>query len=152
MIGIPFVLMTIGTIELALMFTTQSLLHESTFAAARLIRTGQIQQAGGAGQEQMFRDAVCDFSEILIPCNQIQFQVQEVPSFDAADDAPPQFDEDGNLQDTGFDPGAENSVVLIRVVYNYPIKTPMMESFFSNRTGGKRTMLSTMVLQTEPYQ
>lgn len=152
MVGIPFVLMTVGIIEMALMFTTQSLLQESTFAASRLIRTGQLQQSAEAGQEQMFRDAVCDFSEILIPCNQIQFQVQEVPSFADAGDDTPEFDENGNLLDTGFDPGAESSVVIVRVVYNYTVHTPLMQPLLQNRSGGKRTMLSTIVMQTEPYQ
>lgn len=151
LIGVPFVLMTIGTIETALMFTAHSLLQESTFTAARLVRTGQVQQAED-DPEEMFREAVCDFADALIPCNQIQFQVKSVPSFEAADDEPPEFDEDGNMQDTEFDPGVANSVVLIRVAYSYPIKTPLMQSFFSNVGSNKRTLLSTIVLQTEPYQ
>ena len=152
LIGVPFVLMTIGIVEMALMFTTQSMLQESTFAASRLIRTGQIQQSPGGNQEQMFRDAVCDFASLLIPCDDIQFQVSEVPSFADADDNPPEFDDDGNLLDTGFDPGADSSVIVIRVVYNYPVRTPLMQQWLSTRDGGVRTLLSTMVLQTEPYQ
>ena len=151
MVGIPFILMTIGIIETALMFTAQSLLQESTFAAARLVRTGQVQQAAG-DPEQMFRDAVCDFSALLIPCERIQFQVKTVPNFEAADDEPPTFDEDGNLEDTTFDPGTENSVVLIRVAYNYPVVTPLMQAIYANTAGNRRTLLSTIILQTEPYQ
>ena len=151
LIGIPFILMTVGIIETALMLTTHSLLQESTFAAARLIRTGQVQQAP-SGAEEMFRDAVCDFSELLIPCGDIQFQVQQVPSFADAADNEPQIDDEGNLTSTPFDPGVENSIVIVRVLYNYEIKTPLMQTLMANREGGKRTMLSTMVLQTEPYQ
>ncbi len=152
MIAVPFVVMTVGIIEMALMFTSQALLQESTFTASRLIRTGQLQQSESAGQEQMFRDAVCDFSALLIPCNDIQFQVVEVPSFDEADDNPPQFDEDGNLLDTPFDPGDADSVNVIRVVYNYPIRTPLMQPLLANHDNGVRTMMSTIVLQAEPYE
>lgn len=151
LIGAPFIFLTIGIIETALMLTTHSLLQESTFAASRLIRTGQVQQAS-SGAEEMFRDAVCDFAWFLIPCDEIQFQVQQVPSFADAADNEPELDEDGNLTDTPFDPGVENSVVIVRVLYNYQVKTPMMQAFMSNREGGRRTMLSTIVLQTEPYQ
>ncbi len=151
MVGIPFILMIIGIIEMAMMFTAQSLLQESTFTAARLIRTGQLQQSGG-DKQQMFRDAVCDFAELLIPCADIQFQVKNVPSFADADDIPPTYDANGNLQDTGFDPGEENDVVLVRVVYNYPILTPMMAPILSNTGASKRRMISTIVLQTEPYK
>lgn len=152
LVGVPFVLMIIGTIEMALMFTAQSVLHESTFTAARLIRTGQIQLAGG-NQEQMFRDSVCNFARVLIPCSRIQFQVQDVPSFGDADALPEaQFDEDGNLLGQGFDPGGVSDVVMIRVAYNYPITTPMLQPFLTNNGGMTRTMISTIVLQSEPYQ
>lgn len=152
MVGVPFILMIVGIIEMALMFTTQSLLQESTFTASRLIRTGQLQQNGGGNPEEIFRDAVCDFARVLIPCADIQFQVKQLPSFADADDMPPQFDINGNLQDTGFDPGEENDVVLIRVVYNYPIITPLMQPMLTNTGTTKRRMISTIVLQTEPYK
>lgn len=153
MVGIPFILMIVGIIEMAMMFTAQSLLQESTFSAARLIRTGQLQQATGGGDPQdAFRTAVCSFAELLIPCADIQFQVQQVPSFADADDMPPLFDADGNMQNTGFDPGEENDVVLIRVVYNYPIITPLMQPVLTNTNGASRRMISTIVLQTEPYK
>jgi Flp pilus assembly protein TadG len=150
LVAFPFIFMTVGIVELALMFMTQSVLHESTFSASRLIRTGQIQQAPG-GQQEMFEDAVCDFARLLIPCGSIQYQVQSLPSFSDAEDMPPQFDADGNLMNTGFDPGVENDVVLVRVAYNYPVKTPLMQPLLANN-GATRTMFSTIVLRTEPYQ
>lgn len=152
LVGIPFILMIVGTIEMALMFTAQSVLQESTFTASRLIRTGQLQLSEEGDREEMFRDAVCGFSEMLIPCDDIQFSVQSVPSFADADDMPPEFDEDGNMINTEFDPGGANGVVLVRVSYNYPVRTPLMQPVLSNRSGGVRTMLSTIVLQAEPYE
>lgn len=152
LVAIPFVLIIVGIIEMSLMFAAQSLLHESTFTAARLIRTGQI-QTGGGNPQQVFRDAVCDFSSMMIPCNEIQFQVQQIPSFGDAEDIPPaEFDENGNMANTGFDPGGVSDVILIRVSYNYNIITPMMQPLLTNRAGGSRIMLSTIVLQNEPYQ
>ncbi|HEU4837870.1 MAG TPA: TadE/TadG family type IV pilus assembly protein [Micavibrio sp.] len=151
LVGVPFVLMTIGIVEMALMFTAQSVLQEATFTASRLIRTGQLQQGKMGDPEQAFRDSVCDFARLLIPCGSIQFAVQKLEDFSAADDADPVFDEDGNLQSTPFDPGGENDVVLIRVVYNYPIRTPVMQQVMSTVGGTKRGLMSTIILQTEPY-
>lgn len=151
LLALPLVVMVIGTIEIALMFTTQSLLDASTSVAARLIRTGQIQQAGGT--EEAFRDALCEFAEILIPCDNIQFQVQDMGDFATAEDAPPPaFDEEGNLEDQGFSPGDINSVVLIRVAYKYSIITPLMQPVLTNRADGSRMMLSTIIMQNEPYE
>lgn len=152
LIGIPFILMIVGIIELSLMFAAQSLLHEATFTASRLIRTGQIQTAGG-NQAQAFREAVCRFSSRMIPCNEIQFQVRQLPNFGAAEAIPPaEFDDDGNMADQDFDAGGVSDVVLIRVSYNYNIITPLMQPLLTNRGGGSRIMLSTIVLQNEPYQ
>ena len=153
LVGIPFVLMIVGTLEMSLMFTAQALLHESTFTAARLIRTGQIQTGEVEGGETAFREAVCDFAALMIPCDRIQFQVQQVPSFGDAQDLPPaEYDEDGNLEDQGFDPGSVSEIVLIRVAYNYPVITPFMQPFLAESGKSTRTMLSTIILQNEPYE
>jgi Flp pilus assembly protein TadG len=153
LLALPLIVMIIGTIEIALMFTTQSLLDASTSTAARLIRTGQIQQSDAANQEQLFRDTLCGFAKILIPCGEIQFQVDDLDNFGDADGAPPpQFDDEGNLQNQGFSTGGENDVVLIRVAYRYSIITPLMQFVLTNRGDGSRIMMSTVVLQTEPYE
>lgn len=150
LVGIPFILMVIGIIEMALMFASQSLLEASTAEAAREIRIGAIQQGGG---EEDFKTALCDFAEIFIPCASLQYQVVSLDSFQDAEDFPDaEFDEDGDLQNQEFDPGGVNDVVMIRVAYKYPIKTPMMQLMLTNNNDGNRILMSTVVLQTEPYQ
>jgi Flp pilus assembly pilin Flp len=150
LVGIPFVLVVIGIIEMGLMFTSQSLLEASTAQAARQVRTGAVQQGGG---EQLFIDELCDFSSALIPCESLQYQVVPMDSFGDAQDFPDAvFDEDGNLEDQQFDAGGVSDVVMIRTAYMYPIKTPMFRLMLTNTNGDKRAMLSTIVLQTEPYE
>lgn len=151
LLALPLIVMVIGIIEISLMFTTQSLLDASTATAARLIRTGQVQQDGG--NEEMFREALCDFAEILIPCDDIQLQVQVLEDFGSAEETPPpEFDEEGNLEGQGFAAGDINSVILIRAVYQYSIMTPLMQPVLTNRADGTRLMISTIVLQNEPYE
>lgn len=150
LVGLPFLFMIIGIIEMALMFTAQSLLEASTSQAAREIRTGAVQQGGG---EDAFTDAMCGFARVFIPCDKIQYQVVSMESFnDAEEFPPPSYDEDGNLEDQGFDPGGVSDVVMIRTSYTYPIKTPLMQVVLTNNNGTSRVMTSTIVLRTEPYQ
>ena len=150
LIGIPFIFFVIGTLEMALMFTAQSLLEASTAQAARQVRTGAVQLGAG---EDGFTDALCEYAAVLIPCDDIQYQVVAMDSFADAEDFPDaEFDDDGNLEDQGFDPGGVSDVVMIRVAYNYPIKTPLMQPILTNYGNDKRIMLSTIVLQTEPYE
>ena len=63
-----------------------------------------------------------------------------------------EFNEDGDLQDQGFDAGGVSDVVMIRTAFKYAIKTPMMQLILTNNNDGNRILLSTVVLQTEPYE
>ncbi len=151
LIAAPFIFMLIGLIEMALMFASASLLEGSASTAARLIRTGQVQQAGGS--QALFEQTLCDFAEPLIACDDLQYQVYSVDSFEDADDLPDaEFDADGNLSDTTYDPGGVSDVVLIRVAYHYRITTPLLQTFLTNNGDNTRTMMATIVLQTEPYE
>lgn len=152
MVGIPFILMIVGIVEMSLMFAVQSVIQQGTFDAARLIRTGQLQQGELGDPEQAFREAVCDFAELIVPCDQIQYNVEILNEFSDAQDNPPTFDDEGNMEDTEFDPGVQNDVVLVRVAYNFPIRTPMMKPLLANVDGTKRSIFSTMIFQTEPYE
>lgn len=150
LVGVPFVFMVIGIIEMALMFTAQSVLEAATAEASREIRTGAVQQGGG---QALFTQELCGFASTLIPCNRLQYQVVAMDNFGDAQDFPEAtFDEDGNLEDQQFDAGGVSDVVMIRTAYQYPIKTPMFQFMLTNNGGNTRTMLSTVVLQTEPYE
>lgn len=149
-VGIPFIFMVVGVVEMGLMFTSQSLLEASTAQAARQIRTGAVQEGGG---EALFQQELCDFASVLMTCNEIQYQVVPMNNFGDAEDFPdPSFDDNGDLEDQQFDAGGVSDVILIRTAYQYPIKTPLFQVLLSNNGNTLRTMISTVVLKTEPYQ
>ena len=150
LLAIPFVTLVIGIIEISLMNATATLIQGATMEASRLIRTGQVQQTGG-DPEQMFKDAVCDYAWPLVNCANLQYDVQKLDSFSAANTTP-DVDDEGNMQNTSFDPGGSSDVVMIRVAYNYPLITPLIGRFFSNTTNNTRFFMSTIVLETEPYE
>jgi hypothetical protein len=85
-------------------------------------------------------------------CTDFQFQVTTLDSFSEAQDNVPEFDDDGNLVDQDFDAGGSGDIVMIRVTYMYSFMTPMIGTFFSNYPGNKRMMMSTIVMQSEPYE
>src|SRR5689334_19170048 len=77
---IPYVFLTLAIIELSVMYTAASLLEGATGAAARLIRTGQLQQVQ-TDPEQMFRDAICNYATVLIKCTDIFIEVIPLDNF-----------------------------------------------------------------------
>ena len=153
LIAIPFFTLILSIIELGLMFSAATMLEGATGKASRLVRTGQIQQAAAdaASQEQLFRDELCRRAVVLIDCNEIEVEAINVGSF-AGGGVAAEFDGDGNLVSSGFDAGGVSSVILIRTAYRYTLMTPFVNLLLGESGTGTRYFLSTVALQTEPYE
>lgn len=150
LVAIPYFMLSLGIMELSLMYASASLLEGATDSAARLIRTGQIQQSSD-DPETLFRQAMCNFVNVLIDCSDVEIEVQTMSSYSDFDTMTPVFDEDGNMVSQGFDAGGSNDRILIRVGYRYSMKTPFIGPLLNGPDGGTLFM-STIVLQSEPYE
>tara|TARA_R110002124_G_scaffold129483_1_gene290819 strand:+ start:121104 stop:121640 length:537 start_codon:yes stop_codon:yes gene_type:complete len=150
---LPLTYLIIGIIEIALMFTSSIVLEGATSDAARLVRVGQVQQAASASDGQdLFEQALCNTMSILADCADIEYEVITLDAgFGGAAGNTANFDNEGAFQSQGFNAGGVSDVVLIRAVYKYPLKTPIISQFFQDNSDGTRLMISTVVLQTEPY-
>ena len=151
LLAIPYVMLTIGIIELSIMYTAGSLLEGATSSAARLVRTGQIQQSGVAQPEEAFRDAMCSYATVLIRCEDIVIEALPLNSFADAEAMQPQYDAEGNMISQGFSIGGSNDRVLIRVSYRYSMMTPFIGPLLVG-PANSRLFMSTIVLQSEPYE
>lgn len=149
LMALPYFMLTIGILEISMMFASANLLEGASGSAARLIRTGQIQQAGG-DQAAAFRDEVCNYAVALIPCDDIVINVQQMDSFGDFDSMAPEYDADGNLVSNGFNAGGSGDRVMIRVGYQYDMMTPFIGPLIAGGDGAV-SFLSTVVLQNEPY-
>lgn len=152
MVAVPFVIIMLGILELTLMFASSSLLQGATTEAARTIRTGQVQNA--ADPEDMFRDALCRQAATFMNCDDIQYEVIKIVEGDflSAGDYEAEYDEDGNLVSSGFEPGEVSDVILVRTAYRYPLLTPFMSTALSDGHDGTYLLEATVVFQTEPYE
>ncbi|PZP55918.1 MAG: pilus assembly protein [Micavibrio aeruginosavorus] len=150
MLSMPFILILVGTMEIGLMFASNSVLDGATNTAARMVRTGQVQQSGG-DPRQVFIDKLCEKSSFLLDCSRFQVEVVEMDSFADFSSYAASFDGDGNPDSRGFTPGGVNSVNLVRVFYRYNLATPLIGQFLATGPNNSRMMISTVVLETEPY-
>lgn len=151
LLAMPYLMLSLGIIELSLMYASASLLEGATDSAARMIRTGQLQQSGSADPEGDFRQAICDFATVLIDCNDVTIEVMAMNSYSDYSGMAVQYDAEGNMVSQGFDPGGSNDRILIRTAYRYTMKTPLVGPILNGPDGGTLFM-STIVLQTEPYE
>ena len=145
----PYMMLTLGILEVSLMFMSASLLEGATNSAARLIRTGQLQESAQP-PETVFRDALCSYQMVFVNCNDIVIEVQQMTSFNDYGSMMPQYDANGDFMSQGVTPGGANDRVLIRTAYRYDMMTPIVGSLLSGGSGSKLFM-STIVLQSEPY-
>lgn len=150
MLALPFTYILIGTMEISLMFATNIVLDGAVQDAARLVRTGQVQEASG-NPEDVFKNKLCEKANALMDCSDFQYEVIEMDKFADFQNYAPSYDSNGNLQSRGFNPGGVNSINLIRVSYRYHLATPLIGDLLANGPNKSRLMISTVVLETEPY-
>ncbi|MBI1180463.1 MAG: hypothetical protein GC201_07875 [Alphaproteobacteria bacterium] len=152
----PFLLITLGMIEMGLVYYASDLLDQATQETARKIRTGQLQAAaasselngsyteGGGGvsgdssgssgdppsAQELFKENLCSSMKGLISCDdpsRVYFDVRNYQDFDQVDMAPPDTDQDTGMVITEFDPGNRDQVIMVRTYYKWALLIPFMK-------------------------
>lgn len=140
-----FLSLVLMIMEMALLLLTQSALDIATRNAARLIETGQVQQAGGS--DALFRSALCTvFSTPLMNCDALVWTVASGPSFatlysDLSAGSPAQ---------SSFSPGGAGERVVVQVYYTQPLLLPLVGELLSGN--GTPRLASITAFQNEAYQ
>lgn len=154
--AIPFAFLMVGMVEVGMMSTAGTLLQGATDDAARLIRTGQAQNSGDP--QGAFEDKLCEKVDLLIDCDDLVYEVikiDEAQGFGGIAGnmmlVEPTFDPNGDLIPGGFDAGNENSLVIARVTYRYPLFTPFAGPLLADRNDNTKLLMSTAIIQNEPY-
>ena len=147
LVGPPFILLLVGTLEIALMFFTSTVIEGATKEAARQIRTGQIQTE--ADPLVAFQAELCDALVNVIDCSDVIFNVQTFASFGEVS-MPIELDEDGEIINTGFTPGGSSEITVVRAMYRWNFITPLISELIPAGLGGN-LIVSTVAFQNEPY-
>lgn len=153
LVAVPFIYMTIAIFELCVFFASANTLEYALSISSRMIRTGQLQASGSTDLEATFKSALCDHMYGLLDCSLIGLESVAIPDgdFTSAENYGAETNPDGTLKSRGFDPGVSGSVVLVRVFYRYHMMTPLFAKIFSTQPDDSIVLLSTVVLENEPY-
>jgi Flp pilus assembly protein TadG len=147
----PLVFMMMAIFQIGLVFTASQVLEDATAEFGRLIRTGQAQ--GQSMTQQAFRTAFCERIAVFMTCDDhnLLIDVQVLPSFGSVDlDWP--VDDDGNFTNAGgYQLGAKEETVLIRVFYQYPILIPFMGASLGDLSNGRRLLAASSAFRNEPF-
>ena len=151
-IAAPFLALILASMQTALAFFAGQVLETAVVESSREIMTGQAQNAGMS--QSQFASAVCAKIETLFNCGGLMIDVQTASSFSSANTAAPTltFGSSGQVSNSwSYNPGAPGSIVVMRVMYQWPVFTGPLGLGLANESNGKLLLMSTAVFKNEPY-
>jgi Flp pilus assembly protein TadG len=158
LVAAPFLALLVALFETALVFFAGRVLDEVTEEASRYILTGQAQQSNMT--QTQFKNYVCTSSNTatlvsaLFNCSNLMVNVENYADFASAGTAAPTltFNPNGTVSNTwNYSPGTPGSIVVVQLMYQWPIVLGPLGFNLSNLTNGNRLLVSTAVFKSEPY-
>lgn len=151
MVAAPFLALIFAIMETAIVFFAGQALETAASDSARLIMTGQAQTQGF--DQAKFKQAVCARIYALFNCNgALYVDVKSYPSFASVNVSKP-IDSNGNVQTGtfGYQPGCPGDIVVVRLMYQWPVYVSLLGLNLSDTAGSKRLLMSTVAFRNEPY-
>jgi len=151
MVAAPFLALMFAIMETALVFFASQTLETAVADSARLIMTGQAQTQSFS--QAQFKSAVCAKVGGLFDCaGGLQIDVKTYSSFGSVDNSKP-IDANGNLKTNfGYQPGGPGEIVVVRLMYQWPVYASLLGFNLGNMAGNKRLIMATAAFRNEPYQ
>ena len=150
MVAAPFLALMFAIMETALVFFAGQTLETAVADSARLIMTGQAQSQ--SFDAAAFKNSVCSKIGGLFNCQGgLYVDVKKYSSFGAVDNSPPTPKPDGTI-DTTYDAGGPGDIVVVRLMYQWPVYASLLGFNLSNFGSNKRLLMATAAFRNEPYQ
>ncbi|MCP3368904.1 TadE/TadG family type IV pilus assembly protein [Bradyrhizobium cajani] len=151
LVAAPFLALIIALIQTFLVFFAQQTLETIVRQSARLVMTGQVQSANMT--KDAFKQKVCDQIVILFNCSGLMVDMQVANSWSTANTAMPTLTFNGSGAVTNawsYDPGNAGDIVVLRVMYVWPVVLGPLGFNLSNLGNGNRLIMSSAAFQNEP--
>lgn len=152
-VAAPFLALLVGIIQTFLVFFAGQQLETITNRASRQILTGQAQKANIT--QSGFAQLVCAEVVVLFTCNNLMIDVQTYSLFSATNTGTPTltFNSQGQVTNNWqYQPGTSDQIVVVRVMYQWPVFLGPLGFTLSNLSNGNRLLMASVVFKNEPYQ
>ena len=146
-----FIAVILAICQISLVALAQGEMETATAVAARTILTGKAAQ-NNLTQSQ-FKSLVCQNLTGLFNCVNLMVDVQTVSTFSSSSVAAPTitFNSDGTVSNTwNYNIGAPGSVVVARVMYQWPLALGPLGALMANMSNGNHLLLSSSIFENEP--
>jgi Flp pilus assembly protein TadG len=150
MVGVPFLALVFGLFELGMMFLVSTTLESSAQVAARTLRTGQFQGAGGTAQG--YKDAVCaNLGWLAQDCKaNLYVDVRTFQTFAQVQAPWPVTNGVIDPSQLTFQTTSGCSIVLVRAFYSWSLLAPDL-SGIAHLSGNKVLLSSAAAFRNEPF-
>jgi Flp pilus assembly protein TadG len=151
LIAAPFLALVFAIMETAIVFFAGQALETAAADSARLIMTGQAQSSGF--NQSQFKQAVCAKVYGLFNCNGgLYVDVKSYSSFATIPTSKPINNGQFDTSNFGYAPGGPGDIVVVRLMYQWPVYVSLLGLNLADTSGGKRLLMSTVAFRNEPYQ
>jgi Flp pilus assembly protein TadG len=157
LIAAPFLALIAALIQTFLLFFAQSQLESAVRQSGRQILTGQVQsQDASLTQAQAtaaFHQTVCNNAAVLFNCAGLMVDVQVASQWSSANAGLPSltYDINGNVTNAWqFNPGNAGDIVVVRVMYLWPVFFGPIAFNMANQANGSRLIMASAAFQNEP--
>jgi len=145
-----FFALLFAIIESALMFFASQVLETVTQDSARVIMTGQAQNASFT--QAQFKNLVCSNVVAMFDCvNGISIDVQSYSAFASVNITDPIDAGKNFVPPNNYLPGGPGDVVVVRLFYQWPLFVTGFGFNLANVGTNKRLLTATAAFQNEPY-
>ena len=157
LVAAPFLALIAALIQTFLLFFAQSVLENAVRQSARQILTGQVQTQDASltatAAQAAFKNTVCNNANVLFTCGSLMVDVQVASNWSSANTGMPTltYDSSGNVNNTWqFNPGNAGDIVVVRVMYLWPVFFGPIAFNLANQPNGTREIMATAAFQNEP--
>jgi Flp pilus assembly protein TadG len=145
-----FFALLFAIIETAIVFFAGQVLETVTQDSARMIMTGQAQNASYGKPE--FKAYVCGKITVLFDCvGGISIDVQSYPGFSGVSINDPIDSGKNFVPPNNYNAGGPGDIVVVRVFYQWPLIVTGLGYNISNLKDSKRLLTATAAFRNEPY-
>lgn len=149
LVAVPFFLIMMAIVQTGIIFMAQQELETAVEQSSRLILTNQAQSLSQA----QFTSNVCSQLVALFNCSNLMVDVETTGSFASANTSAPTltFNLKGQVTNKWqYNPGSAGDIVVVRVMYQWPVLLKPFSYNLGNLPNGNRLMMATAVFRNEP--
>jgi Flp pilus assembly protein TadG len=151
LVSIPFFALTFAILDIGMVYFVSIALENATDAAAREIRTGQLQTQGGA-TAATFKTLICNNMSWIASCtSNLSVNVEEFSTFQSISQPSPVTNGAVNQASLQFQTGGPGDIILVQSFFQWTVLAPSLDNISTPLSGGKTLLSAAVVFQNEPY-